>query len=480
MPVLLNSCSAGNPATSGGATVLPESGLIHKKILCQNNPGKSYALYLPVLQKVKAVSADEQARVGSDSITSGLNTTGQQYPLIIAFDPHGDGALPLSLYKSLADKYGFILIGSNDSKNGLPGEEVRAIIASLMKEARTISTVDTSRVYLLGFSGGARVASMAAMYQVQAKGIICCGAGLAGSEQPALYKFDYFGLAGSADFNMNELLQLEEPLTRAGLRHFIRIFPGIHAWPPEKEMEDAFVWIVLNDIKDGSKTSDPVFMREIERMFDSRLAEAKKNRHYAEAADDCREAISFLDGLSGVDKYRNELSLIEATQEYKSQVANRIKVLKEEENEKQGFMQELQTENIAWWKDKIKKYNSGLKSDGSGGGAQNPEDTLKNKRLLAFLSLFCYMNANSAIAQQNELASIKIVSVYELADPQNPEPNYMRAILLARRSDDPAAVDQLKIAVAKGFADKQRLMGQAEFISMNSTTAWFDLLKTMK
>src|SRR5580658_5440998 len=38
-------------------------------------------------------------------------------PVIIFFDPHGEGALPLNLYHDLADKYHFVLMGSNSSKN---------------------------------------------------------------------------------------------------------------------------------------------------------------------------------------------------------------------------------------------------------------------------------------------------------------------------------------------------------------------------
>ncbi len=99
---------------------------------------------------------------------------------------------------------------------------------------------------------------------------------------------------------------------------------------------------------------------------------------------------------------------------------------------------------------------------------------------MAFLSLFCYMNANAALAQQDQNAAIKIITIYEMADATNPEPNYMRAVLLARRSENDAAIAQLKIAVTKGFSDKKRLASQPEFTSMYNSPAWSDLLKTLK
>ena len=139
-------------------------------------------------------------------------------------------------------------------------------------------------------------------------------------------------------------------------------------------------------------------------------------------------------------------------------------------------MQALQSRDLSWWKDEINRHASRVTRHEK----TNPEDTLKDNRLMAFLSLFCYMNANAAMAKQDETAAINIIAVYEMADPTNAEPNYMRAILLARRSQDEAAIAQLRISVAKGFADKQRLTGQPEFVAMNGSPAWFDLMKTIK
>ena len=43
----------------------------------------------------------------------------QHLPALIFLDPHGDGSFPLDRYKGLAEKFGVVLVGSNDSKNGV-------------------------------------------------------------------------------------------------------------------------------------------------------------------------------------------------------------------------------------------------------------------------------------------------------------------------------------------------------------------------
>jgi len=455
--VLYASCSPTGPADNG--KTLPKPGEIHVKIASADNPSRSYALYIP------RASAQPPVKTGG--------TPERLYPVMIAFDPHANGALPLTNYMRLADKYGFIMMGSNDSRNGLDQDEVNGIVSAMVHEARTVYPVDTGRIYFLGFSGGARVASMEAMYHVKVRGVIACGAGFGNAERPFLYKFDYYGIAGTADFNMNELQQLDEPLSRAGFRHYIATFPGIHAWPPGEVMEDGFRWITLNAMRDGQIAKDSNYITQMLNQFNARLQDYSSRGRLLAAADECRMAISFAEGLASTSAFRAELNSLEKRTDYKAQLAYRIKVLKKEEEEKAELMQALEMKDLKWWKKKVSDL-------GSGNGKLNPEDTLKNRRLLSFLSLFCYMNANAAITRQNDAAAMKIVAIYEMADMSNPEPNFLRAILLARGSENEAAIGQIKIAFGKGFSDMPRMTAQPEFARLANSPGWTELINTRR
>ena len=72
---------------------LPPSGQIID-VTCDGDTAQSYALYLP-------------------STYSAART----WPIIYFFDPGGVGSRPLELYKDLAEKYGFVMAGSNNSRN---------------------------------------------------------------------------------------------------------------------------------------------------------------------------------------------------------------------------------------------------------------------------------------------------------------------------------------------------------------------------
>src|SRR5579871_4786818 len=64
------------------------AGKVIDTITCAGDASQSYALYIPSIVNTAAL------------------------PIIYFFDPHGNGSLPLNKYKSLADEYNFILVGS--------------------------------------------------------------------------------------------------------------------------------------------------------------------------------------------------------------------------------------------------------------------------------------------------------------------------------------------------------------------------------
>jgi hypothetical protein len=69
-------------------------GEIHASVTVQQDPAYSYALYLP------------------------SNYTPQKrWPILLAFDPFGHGISPVKLFQKGAEKYGFIVVGSNNSRN---------------------------------------------------------------------------------------------------------------------------------------------------------------------------------------------------------------------------------------------------------------------------------------------------------------------------------------------------------------------------
>lgn len=443
-------CSDPDREAAKQSVTLPAAGILHQRVVCQTDTTLNYSLYIP-------------ASAGK----------GTARPVVIFLDPHAAGSLPVNLYKDLAEHYGWILVGSNNSKNGLSSEVAGHIVSSLAADARRLFGADSNRLYLAGFSGGARIATTAALYIEPVKGVIACGAGFGTAGEPPRHRFDFFGLAGRADFNMNEMVALRQPLTQAGFRSMIVTFPGKHAWPPAKEMQEAFRWHTFNAIREGKLPENPSLVAGSDSLFRQKVATLESQHDYLAAAEVCNLAISDLQSLAATGFFTEQLQRLERSAGYKAQSDAAFARSTAEESEKQELVSALQTKNSTWWKEKVRSYAEHQQ------GA-NPEDTLKNERVLSFLSLYCYMNANKALNSREDDAAAKFIGIYAIVDPENPEPDYMNAVLLARNGKNKPAVAALESAVKKGFRDKTRTEAQPEFQNLKALSGWNDLLISMQ
>ena len=153
-------------------------GTVIDSVACADNPSQTYALYLP--------SSYSPAR---------------QWNVLIGFHPAARGRAMVDLYRAAAEQYGYIVAGSNNSRNGpmaVSGQAVSAMSADLGRRF----SIAADRVYLTGMSGGARVALQVALVDGNnIAGVIASSAGYPDSRRRTTLRFPLFATAGSEDFN---------------------------------------------------------------------------------------------------------------------------------------------------------------------------------------------------------------------------------------------------------------------------------------
>ncbi len=195
----------------------------------------------------------------------------KRWPVLLAFDPDGEGAYPVKLFQPAAEKYGFILVGSNNSRNFVdPSTAIRL----LWHDVTTRYAVDPRRVYATGFSGGSRVAAgLAIGCKNCLAGVIACGAGLPpGVGVPPAETADWFLTAGTLDFNYAEMIQLADSLDSSHSATHLAFFPGPHHWMSAAVAEKALAWMHLRAIAKGTAPVDKDF---VEREFNRQVAAAQ-------------------------------------------------------------------------------------------------------------------------------------------------------------------------------------------------------------
>lgn len=173
-----------------------------------------------------------------------------QLPVLIFFDPHGKGTVPLNLYATLANEFGVILLGSNSSKNGLDITTATTIARHLIEDVKTRFYVDTSNITLVGFSGGAKVALATAAENENVKSVVYCGAAI-----PVQFKhpLTLIGFAGTHDMNYSDVVAFDNDSHNSNLPHYLIEWEGKHEFPAAKVFKDVLVFITKGNIPDYPK-----------------------------------------------------------------------------------------------------------------------------------------------------------------------------------------------------------------------------------
>src|SRR4051794_20450365 len=302
------------------------TGKIIEKVVCKNNTSQSYALYIPISQNNVPM------------------------PVIYCFDPHGAGTLPLKNYKALADVYHFILVGSNNSKNGNDWNATQQIWNSLFYDTQNRLLFNSNRIYTCGFSGGAKVAGYVAMHQSNIKGVIAAGAGLPEDEPISNFPFSFTGMAGRGDMNMTDLIALNNELDKTATTHRIILFDGKHAWPPTNTMRLSFAGLQLDAMRSKliNKNDSLIhaFTSEMQQQTDKEIAGMKM----VEAQQTCLLAINMLNGLAtATDAFTKKENTITSTLLYQQQLQAAQQLFTREQKEKQIFQQQFQQGDKQYW-----------------------------------------------------------------------------------------------------------------------------------
>ena len=213
-----------------------KTGFVYEDVKAEGDSSIFYAVYLPKSYDIKSANR-----------------------ILFIFDAHARGSLPIKKYKTLSEKYNIIIAASNNSKNGQSATERNHVITAFMSDVEKQFNIDNTKIYTAGFSGGARVATLIALFNSNVAGVIGCAAGFPQVQNPVNKGFTWVGVVGNKDFNFLELKNLNRQLTANGWKSHLLVFDGKHEWPPEDVMDEAFQ-IVINgksknhtyDYKDNS------------------------------------------------------------------------------------------------------------------------------------------------------------------------------------------------------------------------------------
>jgi hypothetical protein len=443
---------------------LPPAQVI-EKIACYADRAETYALYLP-----------------------SNYTPAKKWPIVYAFDPMAQGTAPVAKYKGLAERYGYILAASNNSRNGSWYMSVRSAQA-MWQDTHVRLSLAPRRAYATGFSGGARVAcAPGRMAPGEVAGVIGMGAGFplgAGQGPSADLPFIFYGTVGIRDFNYPEMMQLDRTLTALNIVHRIEVFDGGHDWAPPPVFAEAIEWMELRAMKDGSREKDEARVAE---WFNRRLVKARE----LEAAGNLAEAFQrfqWLDadfeGLHDVANLKTEISQLEGRKELKkalkheSQRQERIQAMVDaaygEFNQAIGPFAEH-----AGSPQQIRQALDGLRFSDRLKFAkerQDKDEGIAAERFVRGVLIHAYEEATDALAR-NDYAKARLdFMVAAECAPESAQVHYMLGCVYALDKANKNAIAELRVAIEKGFADHEALEKNPDFDALRQTPEFAKLLR---
>ncbi len=445
--ILLASCGQGAEhkesnitGSSVGSTVFDTTlsrGIVKDTVACNVDKEHSFALYLP-----KAYNSQ------------------RPWPCIIFFDAHARGALPLRMYQNIAEKYGFILIGSNRSKNGTPPEVTNNIVNTLWTDIHHRLNIDTTRTYTSGFSGGSKVAALVAMTNKGISGVIGCAGGLPNTGQEPQTTFDYFGIAGDYDFNLPEMMQLDSYWEQKRAPHFLLNWPGIHSWPRAEEFRTGVLWMMVNSMKAHRMERNDAVITELTIELNKRINEAISGNDQITTARLLSGTKFILEGLTDVSGYNKQLTQLVNGPTYIYAQSSLQKLLQQEQTQQREMAAQFSTQTERSLTDKLTEISR------IANNSKTVQEANSNRRVLAFLGFISYMNISAALSAGDKTHAATYIKIFKIVDPKNPDCSYFTALLSIKNNDTKAAMAALKDAAALGYSDVDQLSAEPAFASL--------------
>lgn len=445
---------ANQQATLGGIT---------PKVVCATNPAQDYALFLP---------SNYDAH--------------RKWPIVYAFDAAARGRLPLELAQEAAERYGYIMAGSNQSRN-FDAKVRAAAVECLWQDTHARLNIDDARIYVTGFSGGSRLAGELAETcnpTFCVAGVIAHGAGFPDAVRPkGEVKFVYFATVGDLDFNHPEMIELRNQLEAAGIPNRLIVFPGTHQWGPAETWHAALGWMQLQAMRKGTIAKDAAFIdgqlrtaRELAMKAETRgdlytawREYAGISRDFAGIADvtaDQQKATSLRDTKPFKAAAKRERNAIDRQRALANEMGTLYAQLSMDDSSRTLTMQEF-IGKMSGLRDRIAKE-------------KDPAVKMIEQRALAQITGILFEGAQVDRLSNKWLLAAAKMEVAS-ASVEKPTRGLVQAAKdYARAGDESAALRALKRAVENGFTDREQLTHSEEFARMRDSEAFRKVLDGMK
>jgi len=438
-------------------------GAVVAKVACRDDNGQSYALYLPVAY-----------------------TPERRWPILYVLDARGRGAPAAERFREAAESYGWVVASSNNSRSDEAVDPNTDAMRAMWRDTHARLSLDDRRIYVAGFSGGARAAiRLAQQAPSTIAGVIACGAGFPPELPPARgLKLTIFGVAGETDFNYEELQALDATLAEIQVPHRVEAFEGAHEWPPPEVCRQAVEWMEVQAMKEGRRGKDEALLQA---LMSKGLDGAARLEHSGRVLDASRAYQALerdFDGLVDVNQPRQALARMRGAPALGEALKARAGTLRREREyiarAPSALAQMTAEEGTGGVRRVLAELKiAELKKSATSAGER--EERLMARRLLesVFVQTSFYLPRALLERKDPRRAVLSLLVAAEIK-PEEPYVWYGLARARALSGDKGEALKALRRAVEAGFHDAEALATEPGFETLRKERGYREIIEGLR
>jgi propanediol dehydratase small subunit len=305
--------------------------------------------------------------------------------------------------------------------------------------------------------------------------VIGCGAGFSPNYPP---HFDlhpcYIGVIGNRDFNYQEMLRLDDWLSKFEIDHYIYEFAGGHEWPPAEVLTNAVTWLEFrameNDLIWTDYTLREDFYEDRLNLVNTFMKQGNTFSAYLEAV----ELKSYLHGIRRLEDLDIIINTLKSDAEVRRELLRRKQILEEERAYYKEYMEafnsyQLNLENsmtqakpISYWKDQLKIAQS--KTD----VGNDMYEVLLGRRMIDFIWRTAYQQYESIQGTEYQILSKDYLEIWLTVQPDAISPYFFMARYYTLMGKYSKAMDYLNEAVSRGLDDPALIEGDTVLVRLTT------------
>ena len=374
--------------------------------------------------------------------------------------------------KDAAERAGFIVAASNNSRNG-PIKDSMDAAQAVWADTHRRFAIDDKQRYATGLSGGARVAAtVAQLCGGCMAGVVAQGAGFHDTWPPTKKtQFVFYGTAGTLDFNYIEMVELDKKLEDLQIPHRLRVFAGGHQYAPAEIWDEVFAWLELQAMRRGARPRDE---RLIERLRQADLARASALEAQGDLAQTLREyraLVADLQGLADTTPLEKKLAELETRKDVKQALKDEREAIALQRRNFEEALAAFQTardtpDQAATALASVRSQAKTLRGEIRKGKDENSPQIIPLRRTLSHILSQAIEMGQQAIRDRDYALAITYFDLAIDYARAAPLAHFEKARALALSGHNKEVLPSLRKAVETGLGDPTLIVNAPEFASL--------------